>query len=170
VPPAVFQNLVLDHATTASLIGSKSFGFVNFTGSVAGGKAMEEAAAGTFTAVGTRARWQGPGYVMRRCRPGCTRSTPGRRRDLQLRPVLLRHRAHLRVREVALHEFVDKAVDLVKYKLGNPMHQAPRWARWRNVSGAETVRSQIADALARRRQSTDRPAKKFPPRRPARPT
>ena len=47
VPEAIFQNLVLDHATTATLISEKSFGFINFTGSVPGGKAIEQAAAGT---------------------------------------------------------------------------------------------------------------------------
>jgi acyl-CoA reductase-like NAD-dependent aldehyde dehydrogenase len=49
VPEDVFQNLFLDHETTSELIAARSFGFVNFTGSVGGGKAMERAAAGTFT-------------------------------------------------------------------------------------------------------------------------
>ncbi|MCB1407829.1 MAG: aldehyde dehydrogenase family protein, partial [Rhodobacteraceae bacterium] len=49
VPAAVFQNLVLDHATTAALIAARRFDFVNFTGSVAGGREIERAAAGTFT-------------------------------------------------------------------------------------------------------------------------
>ena len=37
VPADVFQNLFLDHAVTEALISSRSFGFVNFTGSVGGG-------------------------------------------------------------------------------------------------------------------------------------
>mgnify|MGYP000045819620 CR=1 FL=1 len=45
VPADVFQNVVLDHATTEALIGARAFGFVNFTGSVGGGVAMEKAAA-----------------------------------------------------------------------------------------------------------------------------
>ena len=49
IPEDVFQNVVLDHATTEALIGKRSFGFVNFTGSVGGGRAIERAAAGTFT-------------------------------------------------------------------------------------------------------------------------
>ncbi len=48
VPEDVFQNIFLDHTTTSTLIASRSFNFVNFTGSVGGGKAMEKAAAGTF--------------------------------------------------------------------------------------------------------------------------
>lgn len=61
VPESVFQNLVLDHATTATLIGEKAFGYINFTGSVAGGKAMETAAAGTFTALGLELGGKDPG-------------------------------------------------------------------------------------------------------------
>ena len=49
VPADVFQNVFLDHDTTSTLIAAKSFGFVNFTGSVGGGRAIETAAAGTFT-------------------------------------------------------------------------------------------------------------------------
>ena len=45
-------------------IAAKSFGFVNFTGSVGGGKAMEQAAAGTFTGLGLELGGKDPGYVM----------------------------------------------------------------------------------------------------------
>jgi acyl-CoA reductase-like NAD-dependent aldehyde dehydrogenase len=45
----VFINLFLDHQGTEKLISAGSFDFINFTGSVGGGKAIERAAAGTFT-------------------------------------------------------------------------------------------------------------------------
>ena len=64
LPPEVFCNLVLDHDTTARLIAAGHFGFVNFTGSVAGGQAIERAAAGTFTATGLELGGKDPGYVM----------------------------------------------------------------------------------------------------------
>ena len=63
VPEDVFQNVVLDHATTERLIGARSFGFVNFTGSVGGGQAIERAAAGTFTPLGLELGGKDPGYV-----------------------------------------------------------------------------------------------------------
>ena len=63
VPEDVFQNLFLDHDTTAKLIAAKSFGFVNFTGSVSGGQTIERAAAGTFTGVGTELGGKDPAYV-----------------------------------------------------------------------------------------------------------
>ncbi|MGR3343516.1 MAG: aldehyde dehydrogenase family protein, partial [Paracoccaceae bacterium] len=61
VPEGVFQNVFLDHATTSALIAAKSFGFVNFTGSVSGGRAMERAAAGTFTGIGLELGGKDPG-------------------------------------------------------------------------------------------------------------
>ena len=63
LPEGVFTNLVLDHDTTSALIGEGHFGMVNFTGSVGGGRAMERAAAGTFTAVATELGGKDPGYV-----------------------------------------------------------------------------------------------------------
>ncbi len=63
VPADVFQNVFLDHDTTSALIGAGAFGFVNFTGSVAGGQAIERAAAGTFTALGLELGGKDPGYV-----------------------------------------------------------------------------------------------------------
>ena len=64
IPSDVFQNVFLDHDTTAQLIANRAFDFVNFTGSVGGGKAMEQAAAGTFTGLGSEPGSKDPGYVM----------------------------------------------------------------------------------------------------------
>ena len=63
IPEDVFANVCLDHQTTSALIAAKSFGFVNFTGSVGGGQAIEKAAAGTFTGVGLELGGKDPGYV-----------------------------------------------------------------------------------------------------------
>ena len=96
LPKGVFQNIVLNHAQTEKLIGSGKIDHVNFTGSVAGGRAIEKAAAGTFMTLGLELGGKDPAYVLRRrqARP-CGRQS-GRRRVLQFRPVLLRHRARLR--------------------------------------------------------------------------
>jgi acyl-CoA reductase-like NAD-dependent aldehyde dehydrogenase len=94
VPADVFQNVVLDHATTDGLIARRAFGFVNFTGSVGGGQAIERAAAGTFTRRPGTGR-QGSGLCPRRCQPGRRGRYADGRRDVQRRPVLLRDRADL---------------------------------------------------------------------------
>ncbi len=52
VPEDVFVNLFLDHDTTSALIAAGKFNFINFTGSVEGGRSIERAAAGTFTGLG----------------------------------------------------------------------------------------------------------------------
>lgn len=64
LPEGLFQNVVLDHAGTERLIAARAFGFVNFTGSVGGGRAIERAAAGTFTGTGLELGGKDPGYVM----------------------------------------------------------------------------------------------------------
>ena len=64
VPDDVFVNLFLDHDTTSALIAAGKFNFINFTGSVAGGRSIERAAAGTFTGLGLELGGKDPGYVM----------------------------------------------------------------------------------------------------------
>jgi acyl-CoA reductase-like NAD-dependent aldehyde dehydrogenase len=53
VPEDVFINLFLDHQGHEKADFGGSFDFINFTGSVGGGKAIERAAAGTFTGSGS---------------------------------------------------------------------------------------------------------------------
>jgi aldehyde dehydrogenase family protein len=52
LPKGLFTTLTLDHAAAEKLIASRAVDHVNFTGSVAGGQAIERAAAGTFTTLG----------------------------------------------------------------------------------------------------------------------
>jgi acyl-CoA reductase-like NAD-dependent aldehyde dehydrogenase len=63
LPRHLFTTLTLDHDATYRLIASKSVDHVSFTGSVEGGKAMERAAAGTFTTLGLELGGKDPAYV-----------------------------------------------------------------------------------------------------------
>ncbi|MGB0844385.1 MAG: aldehyde dehydrogenase family protein [Alphaproteobacteria bacterium] len=148
VPADVFQNIYLDHQTTADLISAKSFGFVNFTGSVGGGKAMEAAAAGTFTGVGLELGGKDPGYVMEDA-------------DLDAAVDTLIDGAmfnsgqcccgieRIYVVEKHFDAFVEKAVEIVKgYKLGNPLDTETTLGPMANVRFAAEVRSQISEAVA----------------------
>ena len=63
LPVGLFQNLTLSHKQTAAMISSGSVDQVNFTGSVAGGQAMEAAASGRFLGVGLELGGKDPGYV-----------------------------------------------------------------------------------------------------------
>ncbi len=52
IPEDVFVNLFLTHDVTSQLIADGCFNFINFTGSVEGGRAIERAAAGSFAGLG----------------------------------------------------------------------------------------------------------------------
>lgn len=148
VPDAVFQNLILDHETTTGLIESRSFDFVNFTGSVGGGQAMERAAAGTFTPVSTELGGKDPGYVRADA-------------DLDAAVDTLIDGAMFNsgqcccgIERIYVHEslyeaFVEKAVAIVKgFKLGNPMDPETTIGPMAHVRFAAEVRGQIAQAVA----------------------
>jgi len=148
VPADVFANVFLDHATTSALIAARSFGFVNFTGSVAGGRAIEQAAAGTFTALGLELGGKDPGYVMEDA-------------DLDTAVDVLMDAAMYNsgqcccgIERIYVHAslydaFVEKAVALVRgYKLGNPLDPDTTIGPMANRRFADEVRAQISEAVA----------------------
>lgn len=148
VPEDVFQNVFLDHDTTSELISGNAFDFINFTGSVGGGAAMERAAAGTFTGVGTELGGKDPGYVMEDA-------------DLEAAVDTLIDGAMFNsgqcccgIERIYVHEslfetFVEKAVAIVNgYKLGNPLDQSTTLGPMAHKRFADEVRSQIAEAVA----------------------
>ena len=61
----MFQYLHLNHSDTEKVIQSDEVNFVAFTGSVAGGKMVEDVAAGRFIGVGLELGGKDPGYVRR---------------------------------------------------------------------------------------------------------
>jgi len=148
VPQDVFQNVFLDHDTTSALIAARSFGFVNFTGSVAGGQAMEQAAAGTFTGIGLELGGKDPGYVMQDA-------------DLDAAVDTLIDGAmfnsgqcccgieRIYVVESLYDEFVKKAVAIVNgYKLGDPLKEQTTLGPMAHKRFAAEVRDQISEAIA----------------------
>ncbi len=64
LPKGLFQNVVMNHAQTEKLLGSGKIDHVNFTGSVAGGRAIEKAGAGTFMTMGLELGGKDPAYVL----------------------------------------------------------------------------------------------------------
>jgi acyl-CoA reductase-like NAD-dependent aldehyde dehydrogenase len=62
-PEGVFQILHLSHDDAERLIGAGAFNAVNFIGSVAGGRRVHAAAAGTFTAVHLELGGKDPAYI-----------------------------------------------------------------------------------------------------------
>jgi acyl-CoA reductase-like NAD-dependent aldehyde dehydrogenase len=148
IPADVFQNVFLDHATTSDLIAARAFDFVNFTGSVGGGVAMEQAGAGTFTGMGLELGGKDPGYVMENA-------------DLDAAVDTLIDGAMFNagqcccgIERIYVHEslfdaFVEKAVAIVNtYKLGNPLDTETTLGPMAQARFADGVRAQIAEAVA----------------------
>ena len=139
----LFTNLALSHDMSAQLIGDKSFDFINFTGSLGGGKAIETAAAGTFTGVGLELGGKDPGFVRADA-------------DLDAAVDTLIDGAmfnsgqcccgieRIYVHETLFDAFVDKAVAIVSgYKLGNPLAEETTIGPMAHKRFADEVRGQI---------------------------
>jgi acyl-CoA reductase-like NAD-dependent aldehyde dehydrogenase len=161
VPADVFRNVVLDHATTEALIAERSFGFVNFTGSVAGGRAIERAAAGSFTPLGLELGGKDPGYVMADA-------------DLDWAVDGLMDGAmynagqcccgieRIYVAAPLFEEFVERAGAWVgQLRLGNPLEAATTLGPMAQARFAANVREQTAEALAKGARALIDPAR-FP--------
>ena len=98
LPEGVFQALHLSHADTERVIRDPRVDFVAFTGSVAGGHAVQRAAADRFIGTGLELGGCDPAYVRARRRPRPRHRESRRRRVLQFRAIVLRHPARLRAR------------------------------------------------------------------------
>ena len=148
VPEDLFVNLTLDHDTTSTLIAERQFDFVNFTGSVGGGQAVERAAAGTFTGVGTELGGKDPGYVMDDADLGAAVAT--------LVDAAMYNSGQcccgmerIYVHESQYDEFVERAVATISdYQLGNPLDADTTMGPMAHLRFAETVRRQTAAAVA----------------------
>lgn len=149
VPEEVFVNVFLDHETSSRLIAEKQFDFINFTGSVAGGQAIERAAAGTFTGIGLELGGKDPGYVMEDA-------------DLDKAVDTLMDGATFNsgqcccgIERIYVHEslydaFVEKSVAWVSnYRLGNPLDPETSLGPMAHKRFAQVVREQLAEATAK---------------------
>ncbi len=142
------RNVFLDHATTSDLIAARAFDFVNFTGSVAGGQAIERAAAGTFTGLGLELGGKDPGYVWRM--PICEAAVE----TLIDGAMFNSGQCCCGIERIYVHErlfdgFVEKAVAIVNgYRLGNPLDPETTLGPMAQVRFADLVRAQTAEAVA----------------------
>jgi len=139
----------MNHPQTEKLLGSGKIDHVNFTGSVAGGRAIEKAAAGTFMTLGLELGGKDPAYV---------RSDA----DLAFAVENLVDGAFFNsgqsccgIERIYVHEsiwgqFVDGFAALTgQYVLGDPLDQASTLGPMAATRFAEVVRRQTAQALAK---------------------
>ena len=165
LPQGLFQNLVLDHGQTAAIIGSGRVQQVNFTGSVAGGRAMEAAASGHFLGLGLELGGKDPAYV--RSDADLAHSVE----NLVDGSFFNSGQSCCGIERIYVHrsvypEFVERFVALTRqYVLGSPLNEATTLGPVIKQSAAEFVRRQISDAVAMGARALIDPAE-FPADRP----
>ena len=147
LPKGLFRTLTLSHDDTTRLIGSGTVDQICFTGSVAAGKAIERAAAGTFAGVGLELGGKDPAYV---------------RPDVDLKHAVenVVDGAYFNsgqcccgIERVYVHadvydKFVEGFADLTRqYVLGDPLDQATTLGPMAQPRLAATVRDHIGEAM-----------------------
>jgi acyl-CoA reductase-like NAD-dependent aldehyde dehydrogenase len=147
LPEGVFQFLHLSHEDTAKIIRDARIDFVAFTGSVAGGHAVQEAAAGRFIGTGLELGGKDPAYV----RPDANMNHAIE--NLVDGAFFNSGQSCCGIERIYAHEaiydrFLEGFVALTrKYRLGNPIEADTTLGPMVRASAAEFVRKQIADAV-----------------------
>ena len=147
LPKGVFQNVVLNHAQTEKLLGSGKIDHVNFTGSVAGGRAIEKAGAGTFMTMGLELGGKDPAYVLADAK--LDHAIP----NLVEGAFYNSGQCCCGIERIYVHEklyddFVDGfAAETKNYQLGNPLDQATTMGPMAQARFADFIREQKAEAL-----------------------
>lgn len=147
LPKGLFQNLVMSHGQTERLLGSGKVDHCNFTGSVAGGRAIEKAAAGTFMTLGLELGGKDPAYVL-----------PDAKLDHAVANLVdgafyNTGQCCCGIERVYVHEkvyddFVEGFVAETKnYVVGNPLDQATTMGPMAQARFADFIREQKAEAL-----------------------
>ena len=147
LPDGVFQHLHLDHGQVSKVIADERIGFVAFTGSVAGGHAVQKAAAARFIATGLELGGKDPAYVRADA-------------DLAFAVENLVDGSYFNsgqsccgieriyVDKKIFKPFVEGFADLARqYRLGNPLDKDTNLGPLVRTEAADTVRSQIKEAV-----------------------
>jgi acyl-CoA reductase-like NAD-dependent aldehyde dehydrogenase len=149
LPDGVFQYVHANHETTQRLIRAPEIDFVSFTGSVAGGRMVEEAAAGRFIGVGLELGGNDPAYVRADADIGHAIETlvDGAFFNSGQSCCGIQR---IYVAQALFEEFVSRAAELTRqYVLGNPIEPATTLGPLVRTSAAEQVRGVIAEALGK---------------------
>ncbi len=147
LPEGVFEFLHIDHDQVAEVIKDSRIGFVAFTGSVAGGHAVQRAASERFIATGLELGGKDPAYV----RPDAPMQATIE--NLVDGAMFNSGQSCCAIERIYVHrdvydQFVEGFVELTKqYKLGNPLNPATTLGPMVRADAAEKARAHIADAL-----------------------
>jgi len=161
LPEGVFQYLHASHDDLARLIADPRIRFVSFTGSVAGGAAVQRAASEQFIATNLELGGKDPAYV----RPDAPLAATID--NLVDGAYFNAGQSCCAIERIYVHQdiyrpFVDGFIDLTrKYRLGNPLEQDTTLGPMVRASAAAFVRAQIAEAVRQGARSVIDP-REFP--------
>ncbi|KAJ7207071.1 succinate semialdehyde dehydrogenase [Mycena pura] len=149
-PKDIMIPLHLSPELTTQVIQHPLVDYISFTGSVAGGRAVQQAAANApgFKGVALELGGKDPAYV--RADADLDYTVP----ELVDGALFNSGQSCCAVERIYVHEsiyddFVTKFVDIVKgYKLGDPSHQETTLGPVVSIASADRIRKQIADAVA----------------------
>jgi acyl-CoA reductase-like NAD-dependent aldehyde dehydrogenase len=147
LPDGVFSNLFLSHEQTALLLGSGRVGHAVFTGSVEGGRAVERAAAGSFTTLTLELGGKDPAYVR------SDADLAGAIEALVDGSFYNSGQSCCGVERIYVHEtlwrpFVEGFVEAARvYRLGDPLDPEISLGPMATSRGAGQVRRQVREAL-----------------------
>jgi acyl-CoA reductase-like NAD-dependent aldehyde dehydrogenase len=165
LPDGVFHYVHADHDAVASMVADPRVGFVAFTGSVAGGHAVERAAAERFVGTGLELGGKDPAYV---------------RADAPLEATVAQlvdgvyfnaGQSCCAIERIYVHrdrfdELVEAFVDSARgYVLGDPLYADTTLGPVVRADAAAFVRGQVTDAVAKGARALIEPAS-FPGDRP----
>lgn len=152
LPEGVFQFLHIDHDQVAEVIKDSRIGFVAFTGSVAGGHAVQRAASERFIATGLELGGKDPAYV----RPDLNAANlEAAIENLVDGAMFNSGQSCCAVERIYVHHdvydrFVEGAVELTRqYKLGNPLEDGVTLGPMVRTDAADKARAHIAEALSK---------------------
>ncbi|HWA43205.1 MAG TPA: aldehyde dehydrogenase family protein [Hypericibacter adhaerens] len=147
LPAGLFQHLVLTHDDTSQVIGNPAVDYVAFTGSVAGGHAVTQAAANRFIGLGLELGGNDPAYV---------------RHDANMAHAIENlvdgaffnsGQSCCGIQRIFVHKdayktFLEGFVDLTNsYKLGNPLDKGTNLGPVVRSRAADEIRGQIQKAV-----------------------
>jgi acyl-CoA reductase-like NAD-dependent aldehyde dehydrogenase len=148
LPPEVFQVLHLEHPDTERVIRDTRVDFVAFTGSVAGGRAVQRVAAERFIGVGLELGGCDPVYVrhdadvahaIENIVDGAYFNSGQSCCGLQ----------RIYVHESVHQRFTAGCIDLIRqYRLGDPLDPATTLGPVVRTAAADTIRTQLRAAIA----------------------
>ncbi|OUR92555.1 aldehyde dehydrogenase [Gammaproteobacteria bacterium 42_54_T18] len=148
LPHGVFQYVHANHQSASAIVADTRVGFVAFTGSVEGGRSVEQTAAGLFKGIGLELGGKDPAYVLSDA--NIESSVEG----IVDGAFFNSGQSCCGIERVYVHErnfdeFVERAVALAsEYKLGFPQDSETTLGPLVNAKAADWVRQQIAEAVS----------------------